>query len=154
IYSSARPTNSENLNPEQSLNCLGRSLATPKPWEPCSQLCWGALGPSAWCWPSRWSSRWCENTESWMRDAVGDEVTSLLLYCTVGFLANAAWYVSTNSLIRCASPLVCPWLASGSEPPEDSIKISDQTIPVLICTEATLLMLTLISSRLNHERLC
>src|SRR4029077_15377881 len=61
---------------------------------------------------------------------------------------------SMSSLIRTASPLLWPWLASGSVPPEDSIRISDHTMPVLICTEATLLMLMDISSRLNQERLC
>jgi len=38
-------------------------------------------------------------------------------------------------------------------PPDDSIKISAQTSPVLICTDAILMMLMLISSLLNHERL-
>src|SRR6185437_9529204 len=55
--------------------------------------------------------------------------------------------------MRLASDFVWPWLASGSEPPEDSIKMSDQISPVLIWTDATLLMLTLISSWLNQERL-
>src|SRR3954469_20323360 len=33
------------------------------------------------------------------------------------------------------------------------IRISDHSRPVLMCTDATLAMLTLISSRLNHDRL-
>ena len=40
-----------------------------------------------------------------------------------------------------------------SLPPEDSIKISDHRMPVLMWTEATLWMLMLISSTLNQERL-
>ena len=40
----------------------------------------------------------------------------------------------------------------GRSPPVDSIRMFDQMMPVLICTEATLKMLMLISSRLNHER--
>ena len=46
-----------------------------------------------------------------------------------------------------------PWLAIGSVPTEDSISILDQSRPVLIWTEATLVMLMLISSWLNQERL-
>jgi hypothetical protein len=38
--------------------------------------------------------------------------------------------------MRCASRLRCPWLAMGSVPPVDSITISDQNMPVEICTEA------------------
>ncbi len=40
-----------------------------------------------------------------------------------------------------------------SEPPLDSIKMSAHQMPVLMWTEATLLMLMLISSLLNQERL-
>jgi len=55
--------------------------------------------------------------------------------------------------MRKASFLECPWLASGSVPPEDSINISDQISPVLMWTEAILAMLIVISSWLNHDRL-
>src|ERR1039457_4065623 len=60
---------------------------------------------------------------------------------------------STRARMRCASALRWPWLASGSVPPLDSIRMSDQMMPVLMWTDATLLMLMLISSLLNHERL-
>src|SRR5882724_11672405 len=56
--------------------------------------------------------------------------------------------------MRRASAFVWPWLASGSVPPLDSIRMSDQMIPVLMWTDATLEMLILISSLLNHDRLC
>src|SRR5204863_1514138 len=55
--------------------------------------------------------------------------------------------------MRRASALRWPWLANGSVPPEDSIRMSDQISPVLIWTEAIFCTLMLISSRLNQERL-
>src|SRR5207302_10006191 len=55
--------------------------------------------------------------------------------------------------MRRASALRWPWLANGSVPPEDSIRMSDQITPVLIWTEAIFCTLMLISSRLNQERL-
>src|SRR5215470_507909 len=39
--------------------------------------------------------------------------------------------------MRIASALRWPWLVMGSVPPVDSIRISDQMMPVAICTEAT-----------------
>ena len=42
--------------------------------------------------------------------------------------------------IATASALLWPWLTMGLLPPVESIRISDQSIPVLINTEATLVM--------------
>src|ERR1700674_482748 len=42
-----------------------------------------------------------------------------------------------RSRIRSASALRCPWLVIGLLPPAESIRISDHTTPVAICTEAT-----------------
>ena len=64
---------------------------------------------------------------------------------------RAAWYSSINSLMRWASALVWPWLASGSLPPEDSIRMSDQRIPVAIFTDATCEIEMLSSLRLNRR---
>src|SRR5208283_3455115 len=64
------------------------------------------------------------------------------------------WASSTSARMRWASALVWPWLASGSVPPLDSIRMSDHQMPVLMWTDATLVMLILISSLLNHDRLC
>src|SRR6266700_5990493 len=49
-------------------------------------------------------------------------------------LAGADWYSSMICLMRWASLLRWPWLASGSAPPVDSISISDQNMPVLMWT--------------------
>src|ERR1700691_92618 len=53
--------------------------------------------------------------------------------------------------MRCASCLRWPWLVIGSVPPEDSITMSDQIIPVEMCTEATWLM-PILSSLLPNMR--
>src|SRR5215472_1806595 len=53
--------------------------------------------------------------------------------------------------MRCASFLLCPWLVIGSVPPVDSTTMSDQTIPVEICTEATLEIGMLSSLLPNHR---
>ena len=42
--------------------------------------------------------------------------------------------------IATASALLWPWLTMGLLPPVESIRISDQSIPVLINTEATLVI--------------
>ena len=91
-----------------------------------------------------WECRRCSTTRDY-----SEECGAALLVLPRG----AAWFSSISSLMRCASALVWPWLASGSVPPEDSIRISDHTIPVLMCTDATLKMLMLISFLLNQVRL-
>ena len=48
--------------------------------------------------------------------------------------------------MRRASDLVWPWLVMGFEPPEESMRMSDQISPVWIFTEATLLTAMLSSS--------
>src|ERR1700733_6318175 len=53
--------------------------------------------------------------------------------------------------MRWASAFLCPWLVIGSVPPLDSITISDQIIPVEICTEATCAM-AMLSSLLPKKR--
>jgi hypothetical protein len=59
---------------------------------------------------------------------------------------------STNSRIRRASAFRWPWLFIGSLPPDDSIRMSAQIKPVVICTEATFGNTMLISSTRNHDR--
>ena len=51
-----------------------------------------------------------------------------------------------SSRMRCASRLRWPWLTMGLEPPDESIRISDQMRPVRMFTEATLAMAILSSS--------
>src|SRR5579872_1793525 len=63
----------------------------------------------------------------------------------------AAWYDSTKSRMRCASALRCPWLVIGSVPPVDSIRISDQIIPLDMRTDATCAM-AMLSSLLPTKR--
>src|SRR6185437_1133728 len=53
--------------------------------------------------------------------------------------------------IATASALLWPWLVMGLLPPVESIRMSDQTIPVLINTEATLVM-GMLSSELPKNR--
>src|SRR5579863_5993122 len=53
--------------------------------------------------------------------------------------------------MRSASFLRCPWLVMGSVPPVDSITISDQKTPVLICTEA-IFDIAILSSLLPKNR--
>src|SRR5689334_6160653 len=53
--------------------------------------------------------------------------------------------------MRWASALRCPWLVIGSVPPVDSMTISAQKIPVLMCTEATFEM-GMLSSLLPNRR--
>jgi hypothetical protein len=53
--------------------------------------------------------------------------------------------------IATASALLWPWLRMGLLPPVESIRISDQSIPVLINTEATLVM-GMLSSELPKNR--
>src|SRR5579872_640250 len=53
--------------------------------------------------------------------------------------------------MRCASFLRCPWLVTGSVPPVDSITISDQNTPVLMCTEA-IFDIAMLSSLLPNRR--
>src|SRR5713101_5838130 len=53
--------------------------------------------------------------------------------------------------MRSASRLLWPWLVIGSPPPVESILISDQMIPVWICTEATCEIAILSSVLLNHR---
>src|SRR5271156_6259056 len=53
--------------------------------------------------------------------------------------------------MRCASFLRCPWLVIGSVPPVDSIRISDQSTPVEMCTEAIFEMAMLSSLLPNHR---
>jgi hypothetical protein len=55
--------------------------------------------------------------------------------------------------MRCASRLRCPWLAMGSAPPVDSITISDQSMPVEMCTEAIFDMAMLSSFAPNSRDL-
>ena len=53
--------------------------------------------------------------------------------------------------MRCASFFRCPWLVMGSVPPVDSITISDQTTPVLMCTDA-IFDIAMLSSLLPNQR--
>src|SRR6185437_5723260 len=53
--------------------------------------------------------------------------------------------------IATASALLWPWLVMGLLPPVESIRMSDQSIPVLINTEATLVM-GILSSELPKNR--
>src|SRR5438270_13720973 len=53
--------------------------------------------------------------------------------------------------IATASALLWPWLRIGLLPPVESMRISDQSIPVLINTEATLVM-GMLSSELPKKR--
>src|SRR6476660_5750435 len=53
--------------------------------------------------------------------------------------------------IATASALLWPWLRIGLLPPVESIRMSDQSIPVLINTEATLVM-GMLSSELPKKR--
>src|ERR1700726_931214 len=53
--------------------------------------------------------------------------------------------------IATASPLLWPWLRMGLLPPVESIRMSDQSIPVLIRTDATLVM-GMLSSELPKNR--
>jgi|SRR6185437_7232702 len=53
--------------------------------------------------------------------------------------------------IATASALLWPWLRMGLLPPVESIRMSDQSIPVLIKTEATLVM-GMLSSELPKNR--
>lgn len=58
-----------------------------------------------------------------------------------------------SSLMRRASFLVCPWLLMGSLPPVLSMRMSAQSMPVSMRTEATRLRWMLISFTVNQERL-
>src|SRR5579872_829463 len=53
--------------------------------------------------------------------------------------------------MRCASAFRCPWLVIGSDPPVDSITISDQNTPVEMCTDATF-EIGILSSLLPNSR--
>src|ERR1700730_469870 len=53
--------------------------------------------------------------------------------------------------MRCASAFRWPWLVMGSVPPVDSIRISDQSIPVEMWTEAIFDM-AMVSSLLPNHR--
>src|SRR5579862_474876 len=53
--------------------------------------------------------------------------------------------------MRWASAFRCPWLVIGSVPPVDSITISDQNTPVLMCTDATF-EIGMLSSLLPNRR--
>ena len=53
--------------------------------------------------------------------------------------------------MRCASALRWPWLVMGSVPLEDSMRTSAQTMPVEMCTDATLEM-AMLSSLLPNQR--
>src|SRR5438270_6685431 len=53
--------------------------------------------------------------------------------------------------IATASALLWPWLRMGLLPPVESMRISDQSMPVLINTEATLVM-GMLSSELPKSR--
>src|SRR5882724_7499680 len=56
-----------------------------------------------------------------------------------------------RSRMRWASALLWPWLVMGSVPPVDSMRMSAQTMPVEMCTEATLEM-AMLSSLLPNQR--
>src|SRR5579864_820228 len=53
--------------------------------------------------------------------------------------------------ISTASLLLWPWLRIGLLPPVESMRISDQNTPVVICTDATLVM-GILSSALPKNR--
>src|SRR6478609_2891274 len=53
--------------------------------------------------------------------------------------------------IATASLLLWPWLRMGLLPPVESMRMSDQNTPVLICTDATL-VLGILSSDLPKNR--
>src|ERR1043165_9701408 len=53
--------------------------------------------------------------------------------------------------IATASALLWPWLRIGLLPPVESMHMSDQNTPVLICTDATLVM-GILSSELPKNR--
>src|SRR5215831_6229192 len=53
--------------------------------------------------------------------------------------------------IATASALLWPWLTMGLLPPVESMRMSDQNTPVLICTDATL-EIGILSSELPNNR--
>src|SRR6185437_1820240 len=64
--------------------------------------------------------------------------------------SRRAWNISISSRMRTASFLRWPWLVIGSAPPVESMRMSDQSTPVVICTDATCEIAILSSVLLNR----